>query len=253
MTKDITVVLNGFKRPQYFKEQLDAVTNQTNKPSQVMFWQNKGAIFEKSLTDQTIHAESNFNFGVWSRFAYALNAKTEYVCIFDDDTIPGSRWFENCLQTIKIHDGLLGTIGIVLNSNTYPFGGFHRVGWSSANRQTQQVDIVGHSWFFRREWLSHFWRELPSLDSNSLVGEDIHFTAMLQRFAGKNTYVPAHPPEDHSLWGSSAEKAYVYGTDAVAISCTNNQNGSNYSDMNKALNYEISKGFKPMYMRGANV
>ena len=54
--------------------------------------------------------------GVWARFAYALNAKTEYIAMFDDDTIPGPLWFENCLNTMKRHEGLLGTIGLVLDT-----------------------------------------------------------------------------------------------------------------------------------------
>jgi hypothetical protein len=43
----------------------------------------------------------------------ALLANTEYVCIFDDDTIPGKRWFENYLSTIKQYNGLLGTVDVL--------------------------------------------------------------------------------------------------------------------------------------------
>ena len=44
---------------------------------------------------------SNYNYGVWARFAYALNARTDYVCVLDDDTIPGNRWLGNCLNTYR--------------------------------------------------------------------------------------------------------------------------------------------------------
>jgi len=245
MSSNITVVMNGYKRPHYFEQQLVAIQNQTAKPDHIMLWQNKGDTFDPNLTSQTMHASSNYNFGVWARFAYALNAKTEYVCVFDDDTIPGNRWFENCLNTLKTHDGLLGTIGVIFHDSTYRYGFHHRVGWDGGNDVITEVDIVGHSWFFRREWLSHFWRELPRLDTSYLVGEDIHFSAMLQKYGGKKTFVPSHPLSDRSLWGSLPEFALKYGGDNVAIS----QNGG-HPIMGQALQYEISNGYKPIFMRG---
>jgi GT2 family glycosyltransferase len=81
-----------------------------------MLWQNNIEGFDTNLTSSLITASCNKNLGVWARFAYALNASTEYVCIFDDDTIPGNRWLENCLNTIQTHNGLLGTAGIRFKS-----------------------------------------------------------------------------------------------------------------------------------------
>ena len=95
---EITVILNGYKRPQFLKEQINAIENQTIKPKEIMLWQNNSEGFENIVPNNIITAVSNKNLGVWARFSYALNAKTEYICIFDDDTIPGSKWFENCLD-----------------------------------------------------------------------------------------------------------------------------------------------------------
>lgn len=238
---EITVIMNGYKRPQHFNEQLYAIENQTIKPKDIMLWQNSGAVFN-NVPSYIKHSNNTFNYGVWSRFAFALNAKTKYVCIFDDDTIPGNRWFENCLNTIKTHNGLLGTIGVIFDNGSQYLPNV-RIGWAVPNEETIKVDIVGHSWFFEREWLSHFWRELPDIDSNSLVGEDIHFSAMLQRFADKDTFVPPHPKEDRSLWGSIPETAWSIGQDSAAIS----MNMNNLNAMNIALNNEISKGFKTIH------
>lgn len=235
---DITVVLNGYKRPQYLKLQLDAINCQTIKPAEIMLWQNAGDEFDYELTNRIIHSKNNYNFGVWARFAYALNARTEYVCIFDDDTIPGNRWLENCLNTIKTHNGLLGTIGVIhLSGESYM--PMLRYGWANPNEEVKRVDIVGHCWFFRRDWLSYFWKELPEMNSSSLVGEDIHFSAMLQRYGNVDTYVPPHPKDDTSLWGSLPEYATKFGQDNVAIS-----SGNNLQIMNNALLKEIKKGFK---------
>ena len=37
---EITVILNGYKRPQFLKEQIESVKNQTVQPKEIMFWQN---------------------------------------------------------------------------------------------------------------------------------------------------------------------------------------------------------------------
>lgn len=237
----ITAVLNGFKRPELLKTQIEALNNQTNKPESIMLWQNKGVEFESNISNTLIHANCNYNFGVWARFAYALNARTEYVCIFDDDTIPGNAWFENCFNTIREYDGLLGAIGVIyLNGKTYT--PFVRHGWAVPNDKTELVDIVGHAWFFRREWLSLFWRELPPIESSIFVGEDIHFSAMLKKHAGINTYVPPHPLSNKEMWGSLPQYANMYGVDESSISLV----PGNIDKMNKALEYEIKNGFEPI-------
>lgn len=233
---DITVILNGFKRPQFLKEQIEAVKNQTVKPTEIMLWQNNSEGFDLEDTKNLVTAVSNQNLGVWARFAFALNAKTEYICIFDDDTIPGSKWFENCLETMKTHEGLLGTIGLIYNSPR----GYHgniRIGWDNPNINVTKVDIVGHAWFFKREWLSTFWRELPPIGLIT-AGEDMHFSYTLQKYLGLGTYVPPHPPDDVEMWGS--KKGWEMGTERNAISF----NPINHQFMNLYYNELIQRGFK---------
>ena len=238
----VTVILNGYKRPDYLKQQLDAIRNQTIKPKSIMMWQNLGADFDPELTKYIIHTNSNHNFGVWARFAYALNAKTEYVCIFDDDTIPSPKWLENCLNTIKTHNGLLGTIGVRFQS-TNGYQPIQRFGWADNNNdEVVEVDIVGHSWFFRREWLKYFWMEMPEADDSELVGEDMHFSFMLQKYAGIKTFVPPHPKSQPELWGSNAELGWKMGQDSAAIS----MNHGNLSKMNAMYKKNIERGFVPM-------
>ena len=132
----ITVILNGYKRPHALTPQMEALKRQTIKPDMVMFWQNKDSDvkFDYSPLSNCVVTTSNANFGVWARFAYALNATTEYVCVFDDDTIPGSKWLENCLSTIKTSEGLLGTIGVIFNDENYI--SYDRWGWSKPNEVT---------------------------------------------------------------------------------------------------------------------
>jgi SAM-dependent methyltransferase len=210
----VTAVLNGFRRPRNLNEQVVALQAQTIPPAEILVWQNAtDSIDVEQNTAVANHAKvarCNANFGVWARFAYALNAKSEYVCVFDDDTIPGSMWFENCVTSMANREALYGTIGL-LYVNPPPadsaecsyFAGMTKIGWypaGSCDNTTTLVDFVGHAWFFKREWLSAFWRELhPEV---SLCGEDMHFSFMLQKYLGIPTAVPPHPVENKKLWGS---------------------------------------------------
>ena len=233
----IAVVLNVYKRTEYLELQLDAIEAQTISPSEIYVWQNKGGTIPENLKSRFILAECSENLGVWARFAFALNIDADYICIFDDDTIPGERWFENCINTIKKYDGLLGTRGLrYLSPKRYH--PFEHYGWGNPNEETMKVDIVGHAWFFRRKHLAMFWSEMPPIDASKIAGEDIHFSYMLQKF-GLATYVPPHPKDDLSLWGSLPEYGKKIGTDKNAIS--SDQTALSRFDI--ALQYYTNKGF----------
>lgn len=234
----IAVILNAFKRTEYLEHQLIAIENQTIKPSKIYVWQNSGGKIQEHLKTRFTLIECSENLGVWARFAFALNVDEEYICVFDDDTIPGNRWFENCLNTLNKYNGLLGARGLrFLSSKRYhPFISF---GWSDPKEETVQVDIVGHAWFFKKEYLAYFWSELPAKDASKIAGEDIHFSYMLQKY-GLNTYVPPHPINDKSLWGSLPEYGNKIGKDENAIS----SDQMALSRFDVALQYYTSKGFK---------
>jgi hypothetical protein len=240
----ITVILNGYMRGENLELQYESLKTQTLAPKEIMLWQNKGEDFNPEITNKMVHTNSNKNFGVWARFAFALNAETEYICVFDDDTIPGKKWLENCYNTIQKYDGLLGTIGVRFLSQT-SYQPIHRIGWANPNENTEQVDIVGHSWFFKREWLSTFWRELPDLNQSKIVGEDIHFSYTLQKYLNKNTYVPPHPKDDLEMWGSNPNLAWKLGQDSSAISMNHN----NLKVMSDTYVNYINKNFKTMNIK----
>lgn len=197
---DITVILNAYRRPYNLKMQIEAIRNQTNPPKEIWLWvnahdDNEGYDFKSLGVDKVFHNDYNWKF--YGRFAAALLADTEYIAIYDDDTVPGSRWHENCLTTMKTHEGILGSAGILLNSNQYM--NHERCGWPSQNSETTEVDLVGHSWFFKREWLRYLWQEKPTTWDN---GEDIQFAFMAKIHGGVPTYCPPHPPDDKELHGS---------------------------------------------------
>lgn len=250
---EITVILNGYKRGECLNEQCAALDTQTIKPYKTMIWYNhpeNGDVNYKIL--ETIPgALSNVNLGVWARFAYALNAHTEYVCIFDDDMVPGNKWFENCITTIKQVDGLLGAVGLKYVKPQPPqlssyYEQYQRFGWIPGGQSDipLEVDLVGHVWFFKRDWLSYFWRELPD-PKYFTCGEDMHFSYMLQKYAGIKTYVPPHPESNLDMWGNV--RGSVYATDKNSMWETNQASpqGVPFKHlMNQAFVEQRLKGWK---------
>lgn len=122
----ITAIMTGYERPQYLEEQLKALQQQTVAPTDIMLWYNQGSVPQHAPLPGVKTVSCNYNFMFHGRYALALLAQTQYVAIFDDDTIPGPRWFENCLETMKTHPGILGTAGIRLTQACY--AGYERVG-----------------------------------------------------------------------------------------------------------------------------
>lgn len=239
----VTVILNGYRRPEYLKEQYEAIVNSSVVPENIIYCQNStpGVHYNHNqvMPHNIVRVLNNTNLGVWFRFSVALNARTKYVCIFDDDTIPGKNWLKNCIETYENFPGLLGTIGVIFPDNGV-YHNVNRIGWDNPNQNTEQVDIVGHSWFFSRDMLSVFWRDLPPMNTPLTAGEDIHFSHMIQKYTPYGTYVPPHPKEDITMWGSL--RGWEYGGDRKATAGV----PENFSYMGKYLQYAKMNGFKTL-------
>lgn len=252
MNNEVTVILNIYKRPQHLEEQYNSILVQTHKPKSIIIWNNGNTEFDfTKYKQETIFVDCSKNLGVWSRFIMALNSNTEYICLFDDDTIPGPQWLESCIGYIKKYDGLLGTIGVIFKPGKY-YVTKNRVGWAEPNETIEEVDIVGHSWFIRRENLIKLMSELPNTEEFYKWGEDIYLSYMLQKHLHLKTYVPPHSKNNLAIWGSQPETAVNYGIEPVAISQT-----SDFSGFHKALTYFCDKNFetienKKLFLRNYN-
>jgi len=197
---DLTVILNCYRRPYNLKMQVDAIRAQTVKPTQIWLWINyhdDNKDFDPTTLGVDRIFNNDYNWKFYGRFAAALLADTEYIAIYDDDTIPGPLWHANCFETMKTHEGMLGTHG--LTHKSHRSFDLERVGWPSFNEEVKRVDYVGHCWFFKRDWLQYLWKEKPPTWDN---GEDIQFSYCLQKYAGLQTYVPPHPKSNTELHGS---------------------------------------------------
>ncbi len=238
----VTVILNGYRRPHSLSEQYEAVQNKTYKNIDVMFWGNHHPEsfhhFPENVLSRCTTAFCNKNLGVWARFAFALNAFTEYVCVLDDDTIPGKRWIEHCLDTINTANGLIGGRGVRFVDNTnnhYPSCNYEGVG--RGNEEIKRVDIIGHSWFFKRDWLRFYWLDMPNIPF-PCGGEDMHFSYVLQNRIGLYSYIPPQPENDKDLWASLNPSKY--GEDMVATSRTS----EGHMQANMYWNFMLANGYK---------
>ena len=238
--KKITVILNSYRRPYNLKMQVEAIKKQTVQPTEIWLWvndheDNRGYDYSDLGVNKIFHNDHNWKF--YGRFAAALLSDTEYVAIFDDDTIPGERWFENCLETMKTKQGILGSAGVILNSKIYM--DHRRSGWAARNEEIERVDLVGHSWFFKREWLQYLWKEKPPTWDN---GEDIQFSYAAQRYGNVQTYCPPHPPSDKSLHGSILGNEL--GIDSKATSNNNQVSHQQFfSERDMCVQYAIKNGW----------
>jgi hypothetical protein len=241
----VTVILNVFKRSKSLAQQLAAIKAQSVPVNKILVWENGVESVPEALREGLIISRANENLGVWARFAYALNAETEFILMLDDDTIPGSRWIENCLNTMALTPGLLGTRGLIfVEPSSYSIN--LEAGVHSPNVEVTEVDIVGHSWFFKREWLAAYWAEYAAKFPEALAGEDIHFSFAIQKNLGLPTLVPPHPIGDLSLWGSQPESAVSLGTSQEAIS----KGVGAMLKFERALRHYRKQGFRVLAERG---
>lgn len=244
MDLSVTIILSFYKRPHTLIHQLETIYNQSAPIERVIIWVNKvkGIEFPQlpdNLMKNTTIISSTENYGVWGRFLLGFLSESKYICIFDDDIIPGKDYIKNCLDCNKIHEGLYGPYGIIFAKGSNYNKCTSRPGWHNPNNNIQKVDFVGHSWFFKREWLSILWKMPPPFSRMINCGEDMGISYYFQK-AGINTFVPPHPENNKDLWGCLPEFGLKYGCDDVAIS----MNPQNIAKFNVALKYYISLGYK---------
>ncbi|CAF0935058.1 unnamed protein product [Adineta steineri] len=126
----------------------------------------------------------------FGRFQLALQCRTKYVIVFDDDCIPQKRYLEIAMYTIntKEYRGILGTKGTPAAENYY-------YGPVSKSNQIIEVDVVGGSWFMESEWVKlMFHDKIYSWNT----GEDFHLCANARKYANIRSFVMPVDKNDDS-------------------------------------------------------
>lgn len=245
---DVSVVLTSHKRPEMLRVQLDALEQQSLKPKEILLFQDGVTdglpvrIPDEILKRFDKYEISPENVGVWGRFEFAeRTASSPFICVFDDDTVPGNRWLENCHAEMMKREALYGAVGIMAqDTKSYPRGGYYRIGWPRDGHLpiAQEVDFVGHSWFFRKEWLKDLLSAPEFVRTMKRAAEDMSFSRQLQK-RGIPTIVPPHPDNEPELYGSTQKIAYRIGNNEYGISASQ----ENLERMNQAFKILLEDGW----------
>jgi hypothetical protein len=193
MDSSIGVLLTSHKRPHTLRPQLAAIDAQTVKPDDVIIWHNDGGVQPdaEAMRGRKVVA-ANFNSGVWARFSAALwLLPYEFIVVLDDDTIPGSRWLETCLDHYESKPALLGVNGVTFGAGKRENRLYY--GTNSATDRggpRKSVDIVGHGFFVHESILRQACQQVSMVELFS-AGEDYHLAFSAQKL-GLHTDVPCH-------------------------------------------------------------
>jgi hypothetical protein len=244
------VVIGVYNGAHHLPKILSAISHQTKKPKEVIIWINKNlnnqvdveGIEKKYPGIQIIQA--NKNYGVYARFTACNLLDTEYAMVFDDDTVPGNLWAENCLLTFDQvgSNSILGANGICVKNNNYFEQTRH--GNDNDTKTITEVDLVGHCWVFKKELVKYLFDEIPQ---NKMNGEDIHFSASAQINQGIKTYVPAQPNSILDLHGSITPEL---GREPGRLSTGAPEMGNvvnHFNVRNQIVHYWLNKGWKLKY------
>ena len=201
----ITAILTYWKR-NTFEKQLRSILNQTIKPKEIWVYQNESHIEIPIVSVTGLNIPINFihsknkNFKFHGRFTLPLLSDSEFTVIFDDDTIPGEKWFENCIRLSREKECIVVANGRRIFNNFNEPGETWQKSYGGTDYCVQDtpVDYGGHCWFFKSKWAKNMWIDRPYSWDN---GEDMHFSAACKIYDNVPTYVPHMPSNDRSYWG----------------------------------------------------
>jgi hypothetical protein len=231
---DLTVVINGWARPEYLPLIWEAIQYQTRRPRETWLVQNDPAgrapvpraFFDDVRPHSTVVLDSGLNHGCWFRFLLAaLYCRTRYVAVFDDDTLPGCQALAAALEALERKPGIYGGRGMTFRNEgpTPRFSSCDQFGWPVGTPEITEVDFVGHMWVTETRWLRALFRQLPerlfdSPEPGRECGEDMYLSFVAQRH-GLPTFVYAHGQPCNPRWSSL--QAYEMGIHRYAMSCSN--------------------------------
>ena len=242
----VTVILNVYKRPQYLKEQIEAIQSQTiscdiwidyTVPEGEQMYDLSSIAPNAKITTRT--NQNLFHIG---RFFYALNTQSEYVFILDDDIIPGKNYLKHCINIMDNEgDCILTGYGLIFDRNTPRYHAVEKFGWHSLAQggfdTSKEVDMAGHSWFMKRSSLSYITREKPYSFEN---GEDLFFSYIINKYAKIPIKVAPHKIDEPENWSCDYNKGMKMGNDENATFKLNNH----LPIRNSSVKHYLDNGWK---------
>lgn len=204
----VDVILTAWKRPHLLVEQLKRIEAQSENINRLIIWQNEQHFvipndLRKKYDFDIILSSRNLKFH--GRFTLPLVLDSEYVAIFDDDTMPNKDWLTHARTWCDKENAIIGANGRHVG-RSIPCG----LCDGHYNDEAMYPDIVGHCWFVRREWIPLMWKHRPPHFEN---GEDIHLAASLNIELGIKCCLPPQPKSQPIVW---ADTTPGVGDDPVA-------------------------------------
>lgn len=208
--EDLTVLLTVYKRDT-LDQQLEALANQTIIPKEVVVYHDCDfrKIPKRRLKKKGVQVvENSWNTKYIGRFAYMINAPTEWIAVVDDDLILGSDCLRTYLEQAKKLDAIVGGIGRIGFTNP-SYGKLEQPPDYGIRPDPVLSDYVGQMWVFRKQLLFDMFSVPPSTYA---TGEDMHLCFAARLRSGILSYAAAQPTEE-----SVSDVAYgKYGGDKFA-------------------------------------
>lgn len=253
-TSTWTAIITMWKRSDYLAEQLSAIKTQSFAPAEIIIILNENHISEQTIRDiggpdiRIVRSDVN---SLYSRWAIAYIAKGEYVCVFDDDIIPGSLWIENAMRASKQYNALVGPSGRIYSKNGKH--GYYKLVVPAENWSDKQTidcgvtdvycDWVCNSYLFKREWVGYALGAVRYQESFKTF-DDIQLATSLYIYGGIQCITPMQPSSNKELHGSLK---HSYGNDAHAIWKTNSDH--HFSARKEYIESLNNKCYEPIESR----
>lgn len=232
------------------KNIISALEKQTIPPDKIVLWINsdENNITKVAQLQDIIEIETesllngkidiikcNTNRGVYDRFSAGLLYDYDRILILDDDTIPGSKWVENCYNTIEQvgDESIIGYRGIKLHPETL----YDIEAYEKGNETIKEVSLVGHSWFVKKKHIIELFKDEPI---NKFNGEDSHLAACNQLAYGTKCYVPKQLLSERDTWGSLMQEQLGAQPGRLSTSLGANKHFIQRQEVNK---YWIIRGW----------
>lgn len=243
-----------WKRKEYIKEQIKAIKSQSISPIEIICLINENHFKAAEITElkeqdcKIILSEIN---SLYNRWAVSYVCRGDYVCIFDDDTIPGSSYIENAIRCCDGYDCMTGASGRIYDPNgreslykiVSPVA--HDGSFVSCSADDIYCDWVCNSYLFKRSWVPSILDEMSKMESFSTY-DDMQAALSLFRSKKIGCIVPFQPQENKELIASLYPE---FGSDNHAVWLNYNEN--HFVDRRKYIKREIETGnYTPVAKRG---
>lgn len=235
-------VIGLYQGTKWIDKIIKSLKNQTIPPDKIVIWNNNPNYTEQSSCNyDVINCSANIkdyekpNLGVYARFSAGLLYNYDRILVLDDDTIPGSKWIENCYNTIEQvgDESIIGYRGIKLHPDTL----YDIEAYEKGNEQIKLVDFCGHSWFLKKRHILSIFENEPI---NYFNGEDTHMSAINQIKFNTKTYIPKQLLSEPENWGSTMQQlGTLPGRLSTSLGCS-----EHFRQRKEVNKYWISQGWK---------